>query len=86
MLAMFGGATWAFLAFVALVLAVLAYGSWRARRWTWGLTLVVYGIGVLGSLWQISVGIQEAWVAVLVNGAVVAYVATPGVRRAYTAR
>jgi hypothetical protein len=79
----FGAATWAFLLFIGLVLAVLAIASWRERPWAWHMTLVVYGIGVLGSVWQVSVGIREAWVAAVVNGAVVAYAATPGVRRAY---
>ena len=37
----------------------------------WHMTLVVYGIVVLGSLWQVSVGIREGWMAVAVNGAVV---------------
>lgn len=86
MLAMFGEGTWAFLVLVGLVLGMLAYGSWRVRSWAWALTLVVYGIGVLGSFWQIAVGIHEAWLAALVNGAVFAYAATPRVRRAYTGR
>lgn len=83
MLRWFGEWTWAFLAFVGCVLAVLAYGSWRRRRWAWHLTLLVYGIGVLGSLWQVSLGIQQGWVAAAINGAVVAYASTQGVRRAY---
>lgn len=83
MVAHFGAETWAFLLFVGLVLATLAYASWRERFWAWHLTLVVYGIGVSGSLWQVSVGIREGWVAAAVNAAVVAYATTPGVRRAY---
>lgn len=83
MVQVFGRLTWAFLAFVGFVLAVLAYASWRLRPWAWHLTLVVYGIGVIGSLWQVSVGIREAWVAALVNGAVIAYAARPAVREAY---
>ena len=81
----FGPATSAFLLLVGLVLATLAYASWRMRPWAWPLTLVVYGIGVLGSLWQVSVGIAEGWVAAAVNAAVVVYAATPAVRRAYRA-
>jgi hypothetical protein len=72
-----------FLALVGGVLAILAFASWHKRPWAWQLTLVVYGIGVLGSLWQVSVGIGEAWVAVVVNGTVVAYAARPSVREAY---
>jgi hypothetical protein len=79
----FGEGTWAFLLFVGVVLAILAYASWRVRPWAWHLTLLVYGIGVIGSLWQVSIGIRQGWVAAAVNGAVVVYAATPGVRRAY---
>ncbi len=79
----FGTETWVFLLFVGLVLAVLAYASWQVRPWAWHMTLIVYGIGVLGSLWQVSVGIPQGWVAAAVNGAVFAYAATPKVRRAY---
>jgi hypothetical protein len=83
MVEVFGQQTWAFLAFVGWVLAILAYASWRVLPWAWQMTLVVYGVGVVGSLWQVSVGIGEAWAAVVVNGAVVAYAARPAVRRAY---
>lgn len=79
----FGAWTWAFLASVGGVLAVLAHASWRRRPWAWEMTLAVYGIGVAGSLWQVSVGIAEGWLAAAVNGAVVLYAARPAVRRAY---
>ncbi len=83
MITHFGTHTWAFLLFVGAVLAVLAYASWRLRPWAWHLTLFVYGIGVIGSLWQVSMGIRQGWIAAVVNGAVVAYAVTPAVRRAY---
>lgn len=82
----FGAKTWVFLLFVGIVLAILALGSWQLRPWAWHLTLAVYGIGVVGSLWQVSVGIQEGWVAAAVNAAVVALAATPAARRAYRSR
>ena len=82
MVSFFGEHTWAFLVFVGSVLALLACASWRVRWWAWPMTLVVYGIGVLGSLWQVSVGIQQGWLAVVVNGAVLTCAATPAVRRA----
>jgi hypothetical protein len=56
--------TWAFLLFVGAVLAILAYSSWCVRPWAWPMTLVVYGVG---SLWQVSVGIPQGWVAASVN-------------------
>ena len=86
MVEFFGTETWVFLVFVGLVLAVLACASWQVRPWAWHMTLIVYGIGVLGSLWQVSVGIPQGWVAATVNGAVFAYAATPKVRHAYRSR
>lgn len=82
----FGAGTWAFLSFIGAVLGVLAYASWRRRPWAWPLTLVLYGIGVLGALWQVSVGIPQGWAAAVVNASVFAYAATPAVRRAYLGR
>ena len=81
----FGAVTWAFLLCVGLVLTTLAYASWRVRPWAWHLTLLVYGIGVAGSLWQVSVGIAQGWISAAVNAAVVSYACTPTVRRAYAA-
>jgi hypothetical protein len=86
MVTVFGRWTWAFLTFVGSVLATLAYASWRVRPWAWPMTLVVYGVGVLGSLWQVSVGIPQGWVAAIVNACVLVYASTPGVRRAYLKR
>lgn len=83
MVDLFGEFTWAFLTFVGSVLGVLAWASWRVVPWAWHMTLVVYGIGVVGSLWQVSVGIGEGWAAALVNGAVVLYAARPRIRDAY---
>lgn len=84
MLAWFGAWTWAFLLFVGTTLAVLAYASWRVRPWAWWMTLIVYGVGVAGGLWQVSVGIPQGWAAAAVNAAVFAYASTPAVRRAYS--
>lgn len=84
MLDLFGARTWVFLLFIAAVLTILAYGSFRVRPWAWHMTLAVYGIGVAGSLWQVSLGIRAAWVSAVVNGAVVAYASRDSVRVAYT--
>jgi hypothetical protein len=86
MIAWFGEWTWAFLVFVGMVLATLAYSSWRARPWAWAMTLLVYGIGVLGSLWQVSIGIPQGWAAAAVNAAVFMYASTPAIRRAWRGR
>ena len=61
-----------FLLFIGSVLAVLAWSSWRVRPRAWPMTLIVYGIGVLGSLWQVRQVIL-GWAAAAVNGAVVVY-------------
>ena len=47
------------------------------------LTLLVYGIGVLGSAWQIGLGIQAAWTSAFVNAAVLVCASTRVVRRSY---
>ena len=83
MVELFGRWTWAFLLLVGAVLATLARASWRVRPWAWHMTLIVYGIGVAASLWQVGMGIPEGWLSAAINGAVVAYAARPKVRRAY---
>lgn len=83
MIEIFGPWTWLFLGSIALVLATLSYGSWKLRRYAWPLTVVVYSIGVLGSIWQVSLGISTAWLSTAINAAVVAYALTTDVRSAY---
>ena len=83
MVAWLGIWTWAFLLFIGLFLVVLAHASWRRRPWAWPLTLLAYGIGVAGSLWQVSIGIEEGWISAAINAGVVAYACTPAVRRGY---
>ena len=72
-----------FLLGIAAVLATLVYGSWHLRPWAWPLTLGCYTVGVLGSLWQVSIGIPQGWVSAVINGSVVAYALTRPVREAY---
>lgn len=83
MVSMFGGWTWAFLLLVASVLGTLAYGSWKRRRYAWPMTIVVYSVGVLGSVWQIALGIEQAWMSAAINAGVVAYASRRDVGRAY---
>jgi hypothetical protein len=68
--------TWAFLVFVGAVLVTLAYSSSRVRPCASPMTLAVYGIGVFGSLWHVSVGTPQGWVAACVNAAVFLYAST----------
>lgn len=83
MVEIFGPWTWLFLGAIAVVLAALCYGSWTRRPYAWPLTLVVYSIGVLGSLWQVTMGIPQGWLSAVVNAGVVAYASRSDVRRAF---
>jgi hypothetical protein len=83
MTSLFGARTWIFLTGVGSFLVALAYASWKKRRRAWPMTVTAYGIGVLGSLWEVSEGVPQGWLAAAINAAVVAYASTPGVRRAY---
>ena len=86
MVAWFGPWVWAFLLGVGALLALLSYGSWRLRPWALPLTVACYAVGVLGSLWEVSIGIREGWLGAAINAAVVVYALTPPVRRAYLGR
>lgn len=67
-------------------LGALAWGSHRRQRWSWPAALVAYSIGVLGSLAEILTGHGRYAVSLLVNGAVVAALLSPSVRRAFLPR
>ena len=83
MINFFGQHVWIFLLVVAGLLTTLCYGSWRLRPWTRPLTIVCYSIGVVGGLWEVSIGIRAGLLAAAINGAVVAYACTTRVREAY---
>lgn len=79
----FGQRVWIFLLIIASLLSALAYGSAHLRRWTWPLTLICYSIGVVGGLWEVSLGIAAGFLAAAINAGVVAYACTGPVRAAY---
>lgn len=83
MVGWFGAWTWGFLLAVATLLAFLSYGSFHRLRWAWPLTLAAYSVGVAGSLWEVSTGIEQAWVSAAINAAVVGFALLPSVRHAY---
>jgi hypothetical protein len=83
MMDLFGPQVWIFLLGIAGLLAMLCYGSWRLRRWTLPLTIVCYSIGVIGGLWEVSIGIPAGLLAAAINGSIVAYACTKRVRAAY---
>ncbi len=81
---LFGKRVWLFLLMIVVLLGTLCYGSWRLRHWAWPLTLVCYSIGVIGGLWEVTIGIPAGLLAAVINGAVVAYACTRRVRAAYS--
>jgi hypothetical protein len=79
----FGRNVWVFLVGIACLLSALCYGSWHLRGWAWPLTLVCYSIGVIGGLWEVSIGIPAGLLAAAINASVVGYACTKRVRAAY---
>jgi hypothetical protein len=75
-----------FLGGLGAFLATLAWSSHRRRPWAWRAAVACYSVGVIGSLWEVSVGIRQAWVSVLINAAVVALLLSGPTRRAYFRR
>ena len=83
MMDLFGRNVWIFLIGIACLLTALCYGSWHLRRWAWPLTTVCYSIGVIGGLWEVSIGIRAGLLAAAINASVVGYACTKRVRAAY---
>ncbi|MEO5618771.1 MAG: hypothetical protein ABIS67_13470 [Candidatus Eisenbacteria bacterium] len=78
-----GGWLPVFLASLAIFLGSLAWASHHRRPWAWGAAVVAYSIGILGSMWEVSVGIHQAWLSVLINAGVVAMLLSAPTRWAY---
>ena len=75
-----------FLGGLAVFLGAMAWASHRRRTWAWRAALAAYTVGVLGSAWELSVGIQQAWLSLLINAAVVAMLLSPSTRAVYFRR
>lgn len=75
-----------FLGGLALFLGSMAWGSFRRRPWAWRAAIVAYSIGVAGSLWEVAIGIERAWVSTLINALVVTLLMSGPTRRAYFSR
>ena len=86
MMDVFGPRVWIFLIPIVVLLTILCYGSWHLRRWTRPLTIVCYSIGVVGGLWEVSIGIPAGLLAAAINAGVVAYACSAQVRAAYSCR
>lgn len=86
MMEIFGSSVWIFLVGIAALLSTLCYGSWKLRPWAHPLTIVCYSIGVVGGLWEVTMGIPAGFLAAAINAAVVGYACTKRVRAAYFGR
>ena len=75
-----------FLGSLAAFLAALAWSSHRRRPWAWRAALVAYSVGILGSLWEASVGVTQAWLSAGINSTVVLLLLAPVTRRVYFPR
>jgi hypothetical protein len=76
----------AFFAALAAFLGALAWSSRRRQPWAWRGAVAAYSIGVLGSAWEVSIGIAAAWLSVAINAAVVAMLLAPATRAVYFGR
>ena len=83
MMDLFGQRVWIFLLAIAVLLSALCYGSWKLRSWARPLTIVCYSIGVIGGLWEVTIGIPAGLLAAAINAGVVVYACTRQVREAY---
>ena len=83
MMDLFGQRVWVFLLVIAILLSALCYGSWKLRSWAQPLTIACYSIGVIGGLWEVTIGIPAGLLAATINACVVVYACTRRVREAY---
>ncbi len=72
-----------FLGSLAAFLAALAWSSLQRRPWAWRAATAAYSVGILGSLWEVSVGVTQAWLSVGINSVVVLLLLAPMTRRVY---
>lgn len=72
-----------FLGALAVFLGAMAWASHRRRPWAWRAAVASYSVGVLGSLWEVSIGIHQAWLSTFINAFVVTLLLTRATRRVY---
>lgn len=68
---------------LGLFLGFLAWGSHHRHHWSWPAAVCAYSIGVLGSLAELVAGHGRYFASLLVNGAVLAALLSPPVRKAF---
>jgi hypothetical protein len=84
-----GGLSFVF-GIVLLALSILylwiGWGFWNLKRSAWSLGLVVFGVGILITLIEMLLGyasITNLVVTIIINGIVLYYLLTPGVKAAF---
>jgi hypothetical protein len=84
-----GGLSFVFgIVFLALSILYLwiGWGFWNLKRTAWSLGLVVFGAGILISFIELLLGyasLQGLIVTIIINGIVIYYLLTPGVKTAF---
>jgi len=79
--------TAAYLLLMGTFQLILAWGWWSLRPWAWALGVLAQAVGVIGTVLAgaarcIEVG--HAVFAIVIHGAILAYLLSPSVRRAFT--
>lgn len=74
-----------FLGGLAGFLGALAWSSFHRRPWAWYGAVIAYSIGVFGSAWEISFGIDQAWLSISINALVVVMLLSRPTREAFFA-
>jgi hypothetical protein len=66
--------------------AGFAYGAWYLKPWAWTLGVIAGGLGILQALFSV-INDSSGWfgflIAVAINGAILYYLFTPEVKRAF---
>lgn len=68
---------------LAAFLGAMALASHHRRPWAWRAAVISYSVGVLGGLWEVSIGIHQAWLSTFINAIVVTLLLTGATRRVY---
>lgn len=83
MVDLFGPYLPVFLGGLGVFLAAMAWSSHRRRPWAWRAAVAAYSVGVIGSMWEVSIGIEQAWASAVIHGGVVALLLSGPTRRVY---
>lgn len=70
----------AVLIIIGLLYLVLAYGLWTGRGWAWLISLILAGLGVVGSLLSLLRGGVVAIITLLLDVLIIYYLTRPNVK------